>query len=114
MDFHCDECGRQFRISDDKVRGKAIRVRCPKCRKLVVVTGPADSKAESTAAPMLFHPAIVRDRFRNHLKPAFEKLDSILASDEANAKFVHQWSEHFVKEVRDLDEMVAKWAKQRA
>ena len=112
MDFHCDECGRQFRISDDKVRGKAIRVRCPKCKKLVVVTGPADSKAEDTAAPMHLQPAIVRDRFRNHLKPSFEKLDSMLAADAPDARSVHQGLARFAKEVRDLDEMVAKWAKQ--
>jgi len=113
MEFHCDKCGREYRIADDKVRGKTLNVKCLKCKESMVVTGSADSKVVSTAGPMHFQPAIVRDRFDERVKPAFEKLNSMLAADAPNARSVHQGLAHFVKEVRDLDEMVAKWSEKR-
>jgi predicted Zn finger-like uncharacterized protein len=113
MDFHCDGCGREYRISDDKVRGKTLHVRCKKCQRAIVLTGRPTGATEPVPSGPRFRPALVKARFDERVKPAFEKLDSMLAADYVDAGFVHQWLEHFVKEVRELDEIVAKLDKQR-
>jgi len=113
MDFRCDGCGREYRISDDKVRGKTLHVRCKRCQRSIVLTGRAAGPAEPVASGPRFQPSLVKTRFDERVKPAFEKLDSMLAADYVDAGFVHQWLEHFVKEVRDLHEVVAKLGNER-
>jgi predicted Zn finger-like uncharacterized protein len=109
MDFRCEGCGREYRISDDKVRGKTLHVRCKKCQRCIVLTeGSVGSNAAGVVSRKRVQPAFLKCRFDERVKPAFQKLDSILAANEVDATSVYQWLEVLVKEVRELDELVAK------
>ena len=37
MRFSCSRCDAQYTISDEKVRGKVIKVRCKRCNHLLVI-----------------------------------------------------------------------------
>ena len=62
MKFYCDACNTKYAISDDKVRGKVLKVRCKNCGNVVTVrenkapqaesskTRPATSRAPTPAA----------------------------------------------------------------
>src|SRR5215471_12473397 len=43
MKIVCDSCGTKYSISDDKVRGKAFKIRCKKCSHIIVVRSTAAS-----------------------------------------------------------------------
>src|SRR5262245_22505640 len=53
MKIVCEACQAKYSISDDKVRGKAFKIRCKKCSHIIVVraTGAMDAVAEPAAAP---------------------------------------------------------------
>lgn len=50
MKFYCDSCGAKYAISDDKIRGKILKVRCKKCTHVITVREPHTPAA---AAPAL-------------------------------------------------------------
>lgn len=50
MKFYCDSCGAKYAISDDKIRGKILKVRCKKCTHVITVREP---HAPAQAAPAL-------------------------------------------------------------
>ena len=49
MIVQCDQCDTKYRISDDKVTGQGVKVRCAKCSNVFTVAPP--SEAEPAAAP---------------------------------------------------------------
>ncbi|MEM1350143.1 MAG: GYF domain-containing protein, partial [Myxococcota bacterium] len=51
MKFYCDNCGAKYSISDEKVRGKILKVRCKKCSYIITVREPrAPAQAKSAAS----------------------------------------------------------------
>ena len=59
MKIVCDNCATKYQIADEKVSGKAFKIRCKKCGHVIVVgrtTAPAsapaggDAPAEAPAA----------------------------------------------------------------
>lgn len=49
MKFRCDECGQRYAISDEKVRGKVLKIRCRKCNHVIVVREPVKKAAPKAA-----------------------------------------------------------------
>ncbi len=53
MKFYCDACHTKYAISDDKVRGKVLRIRCKKCENIITVrenVAPESRASNSGAA----------------------------------------------------------------
>ncbi len=40
MNVSCEKCQKRYSIADDRVRGKAIKIRCKHCQAIMVVKGP--------------------------------------------------------------------------
>ena len=55
MQFQCARCQSRYRIADDKVDGRVLKIRCKNCGALVVLRGPgappADTLTETPDAP---------------------------------------------------------------
>lgn len=69
MNFTCDNCQRRYSISDDKVRGKTVKVRCKNCTHLITLQGPSEPDEEQTT----MMPADQMERLRSEqggLEPA--------------------------------------------
>lgn len=52
MKFYCDACNTKYAISDDKVRGKVLKVRCKNCGNIISVRearAPDGSKSQGSA-----------------------------------------------------------------
>lgn len=47
MKFYCDNCGAKYQISDEKVRGKVLRIRCKKCSAPILVKEPVRPSPEA-------------------------------------------------------------------
>ena len=50
MKIVCDNCATKYQIADEKVSGKAFKIRCKKCGHVIVVGKYADGTASSPAA----------------------------------------------------------------
>lgn len=57
MNVTCDKCNKRYTIADDKVRGKAVKIRCKQCQNLISVQGPALSAATGGQAVAASAPA---------------------------------------------------------
>src|SRR5688572_9604523 len=55
MKIVCEACQAKYSISDDKVRGKAFKIRCKKCSHIIVVRSTSASMptADSSSAAQL-------------------------------------------------------------
>ena len=58
MKFTCDQCGTRYSISDEKVKGKVLKIRCKVCEFTMVVRGndgssPESRRQRSAMAPMM-------------------------------------------------------------
>jgi len=51
MKIVCDACQAKYSIADDKIQGKAFKIRCKKCNHIIVVKTGGEGAAASTAAP---------------------------------------------------------------
>src|SRR5262245_10037590 len=58
MKFHCDRCKTRYSISDDRVRGKILKIRCKNCSAVITVRegmpppeAEAPARAKTTNAP---------------------------------------------------------------
>ena len=55
MKIVCDACQAKYSIADDKIQGKAFKIRCKKCSHIIVVKpggeGATASSSASAAAP---------------------------------------------------------------
>lgn len=58
MKFYCDSCQTKYSISDEKVRGKVLKVRCKKCSHVITVREPRAPVA--SVAPVVSSPAPAR------------------------------------------------------
>lgn len=48
MKFVCDRCSTRYSISDEKVRGKVLKIRCKTCSNIIVVREQADAAAQAS------------------------------------------------------------------
>lgn len=53
MKIVCEACQAKYSIADDKVRGKAFKIRCKKCSHIIVVRGGEGGAAEPVGAPAM-------------------------------------------------------------
>ena len=51
MKIVCDSCQAKYSIADEKVQGKAFKIRCKKCNHIIVVRSSAAQAAEAAAEP---------------------------------------------------------------
>ena len=113
MKFNCDSCGQRYAISDEKARGKVLKIRCRKCKQVIVVRGapaePAEPKApvrprRSREAPALnLEPEAEADRTR--MMSASSLQDALAASLEAegDAAPVEREEKTTMMSLADLD-----------
>ncbi len=57
MKFSCDSCGRKYRIEDEKVHGKTLRMDCRKCGKKILIDGKRLTATTSDRPPTARPPA---------------------------------------------------------
>ena len=50
MKIVCEACQAKYSISDDKVRGKAFKIRCKKCGHIIVVRSAEGSSSATGGA----------------------------------------------------------------
>ncbi len=50
MKIICDSCGAKYAVSDEKVQGKTVKVKCRKCGSVIVVSSSDDASAADQAA----------------------------------------------------------------
>jgi predicted Zn finger-like uncharacterized protein len=50
MKIVCDACQAKYSIADDKIQGKAFKIRCKKCNHIIVVKVGADGAASSSTS----------------------------------------------------------------
>lgn len=65
MNFSCDNCSTRYTISDHKVRGKILKIRCKQCNEIIVLKEIrlAEKSAETSGqAAAQISPARPRDR----------------------------------------------------
>lgn len=63
MKFQCDRCKTRYSISDEKIRGKILKIRCKNCSSVITVREGMDLAPDSpspAAAPAPAGPAVVR------------------------------------------------------
>src|SRR6202044_2410640 len=49
--FLCDQCKAKYQISDDKVAGKTVRMKCRKCGHLIEVRAAVTESSVATSIP---------------------------------------------------------------
>ena len=49
MKFHCDRCKTKYSISDDRVRGKILKIRCKNCSAVITVREEGAAAAKPTS-----------------------------------------------------------------
>jgi predicted Zn finger-like uncharacterized protein len=49
--FLCDQCKAKYQISDDKVAGKTVRMKCRKCGHMIEVRAAVTETSVSTSTP---------------------------------------------------------------
>lgn len=52
MKVFCDACGTKYSIADDRIAGKAFKLRCKNCDHLIIKRAPRAPVAEAVAAPV--------------------------------------------------------------
>jgi len=50
MKIVCDACQAKYSIADEKIQGKAFKIRCKKCNHIIVVRVGADGAASGASA----------------------------------------------------------------
>lgn len=94
----CDKCLTKFKISDDKVRGKVVRIRCAKCHQPFTVQGekienkkeapsvappePETAEAEASAGQEPSHTGTELDDIYKDFSAAKEDSDAAPATDD--------------------------------
>jgi predicted Zn finger-like uncharacterized protein len=56
MKIVCDACQAKYSIADDKIQGKAFKIRCKKCNHIIVVKTSGENVAASSGAPFADKP----------------------------------------------------------
>lgn len=57
MKIVCDACQAKYSIADDKIQGKAFKIRCKKCNHIIVVKTGGDASAAASAGAEKQKPA---------------------------------------------------------
>ena len=52
MKIVCENCGAKYSIADEKVKGKAFKIRCKKCGDSIVVRGDVGPQADEEESPV--------------------------------------------------------------
>jgi predicted Zn finger-like uncharacterized protein len=65
LNFSCNKCQRRYSITDDKVRGKTVKVRCKNCQNVISVEGPPAEVEESTRVVSLADVERLREQDRS-------------------------------------------------
>ncbi|MCG3174775.1 MAG: hypothetical protein GMKNLPBB_03055 [Myxococcota bacterium] len=63
MKFSCENCGERYSISEDRIAGKVLKIRCKKCGHLNTISG--EGKAGNPAVTMPERPGAMRERLNN-------------------------------------------------
>lgn len=50
MKFYCNNCQQKYSIADEKAAGKVLKIRCRKCKSIIVVRGARKNKAALASA----------------------------------------------------------------
>ena len=60
MKFVCDACGARYRIDEERVRGKVLKVRCKRCAHIITVRAPRamESERPESAEAVEWHVAV--------------------------------------------------------
>lgn len=60
MKFVCDACGARYRIEEERVRGKVLKVRCKRCSHIIEVRAPraVDSPGRGAGVGVEWHVAV--------------------------------------------------------
>ena len=53
MIVQCEHCQTKYRIADEKVKGKGVKVRCAKCENVFTIAPPENELLDQSAAPAL-------------------------------------------------------------
>ncbi len=53
MKFYCDSCNTKYKISDDKVKGKILKIRCKNCQHIIVVRETGVEPTANLGNPLL-------------------------------------------------------------
>ena len=77
MLFLCARCKTRYKVADEKVQGRVLKIRCRQCSALIVLRGNQQSSANESAGERVARP--VRDRIVNQIssKPAAEQSTEI-------------------------------------
>ncbi len=59
MIVQCEHCHTKYRIADEKVKGKGVKVRCAKCENVFTVTPPKEDIQPTAAVPS--SPSVPKD-----------------------------------------------------
>ncbi len=75
MRFTCKKCQTPYTISDEKIRGKVIKVRCKRCNHLIVIRShPSQVNSHNSAAeaPGVLHDSSLELEFEHAFKNIYE------------------------------------------
>lgn len=86
MKFYCDNCGAKYQISDEKVRGKVLRIRCKKCSEPILVKEPARPDPGSAQQSL----RTLQSRLRSTSRPPLQRGQAEAARGETQAAAL-QW-----------------------
>lgn len=93
MKFHCDRCKTKYSISDDRVRGKILKIRCKNCSGVITVREPgaaatpaAAQRTKSAAAQQRATTRRTSTAGQQALAGAFKKAVNDPASSAANMR----------------------------
>ena len=101
MKFHCDKCEARYSISDDRVRGKILKVRCKKCTHVITVS--EDAMTEEKQKPLT--PGPLKGQFEEWFLAIAGKQSGPFSLDEAKEWIkgkphdveIHCWTEGYDK-----------------
>ncbi len=93
MKFQCHSCQTRYSISDERVRGKVLKIRCKNCSEIVEVRDPAKAGAEKKASAEKKAPAIPKEAKQESLP---EKEDSIATTPPVEKKAAEASQEWYV------------------
>src|SRR5690242_4229655 len=87
MIVDCHSCGATYNISDEKIRGRRVRVRCKTCSESIIVDGTQPDADEATRVySSTFEPAMyakgVHDEATRVMAPSGPDLRATASTDD--------------------------------
>ena len=56
MQITCDNCGKKYRVDENKIKGERARLKCKVCENIIVVTKPASTQPPTPPDPAAIAP----------------------------------------------------------